>query len=261
MKSTITVRNMLVDSAPSVTYSRLTSVISTESTTVARAATAGALHALIPGRPGTTVDSTLGHLGQTFHLAAAWLNGDDDPPLWPMDRPDLSLGYLESGIDAITSALEDHADTDAAAGRWHTYGGWARRLAHESTLARIDVQGACGIDVDPVRDDIARDGIDEILHDWLSHRMSTLGITVTYPVTVLLCIDRWCWRVAALQGKIAVTGLPSFAQHAPAEAVVRAEASQLYAWLWGRRPLQDVHSTGDQLAVAQLWSLLRLATQ
>ena len=46
-----------------------------------------------------------------------------------------------------------------------------------------------------------------------------------------------------------------------ADALVTGDPISVYLWLWGRVPHQAVEFTGDFDAAAQLWALLRSATQ
>jgi hypothetical protein len=46
-----------------------------------------------------------------------------------------------------------------------------------------------------------------------------------------------------------------------ADAMVSGNPTEVYLWSWGRLPDQSVRISGDQEAVAQLWTLLRPATQ
>jgi hypothetical protein len=46
-----------------------------------------------------------------------------------------------------------------------------------------------------------------------------------------------------------------------ADAMVSGQPMEVYLWSWGRLPDQSVRISGDQEAVARLWTLLRPATQ
>jgi hypothetical protein len=171
--------------------------------------------------------------------------------------------YLRDGHREILTELSAHDPADGAPTWWpldQTYGFWYRRLAHETLVHRIDVQQAAakmtvgGRNID---DEIAFDGVDEILSLWFTHRLGVLGVT-----------NSWTGRVAVVAGRrrwvaqITATGTASWQAEAeePVDATVSSDPAGMYLWLWGRRSIRTATPDGDQAGISQLWHLLRLAT-
>ena len=133
-------------------------------------------------------------------------------------------------------------------------------MAHESTIHRADVQAASGEELGEIQDDVAVDGVDEVLSLWFTHRLRVLGVTGTRngSVAVHAAGQMWITR-ASMSGTAAWRAHPDEAVRADAE--VSGSPAEVYRWLWGRLPDQAVHRERDYDAVAQLWALLRLATR
>ena len=58
-----------------------------------------------------------------------------------------SLDFMRSGAEAVIAELAAHDEDEPCATWWpeqQNYGFWRRRLAHETTLHRMDIQGAAG---------------------------------------------------------------------------------------------------------------------
>ncbi len=133
-------------------------------------------------------------------------------------------------------------------------------MAHETAVHRIDVQGAIGLDIDPIADDFAADGIDEVLLLWFGHRLAQLGMTATSQGAVgIMTADR-AWLTILSTARSSARRVPAVDARA-ADAVITGSPMNVYLWLWGRVPDWAVEISGDFDASAQLWALLRSATQ
>jgi hypothetical protein len=77
--------------------------------------------------------------------------------------------------------------------------------------------------------------------------------------SVDVAVGGHCWRVETTPERTTVSR--TTADSRPASARLGGEPWAVHLWLWGRLPDRAVETTGDLDVVAQLWGLLRLATQ
>ncbi|WP_026421496.1 maleylpyruvate isomerase N-terminal domain-containing protein [Actinokineospora inagensis] len=246
---------------------RLLDVLETETSAVADLAATADPDRPVPGCPGLTVGETARHLGSVYRVAVTWIRTGERPTHWrrqPRDGEPVE-DYLRDGLRTLLGELAAHP-SDAPCPTWHptdlTYGFWRRRMAHEATVHRVDVQGAAGVDIDPVPADVAVDGVDEVLTLWFTHRLATLGVAGTRATSVAVRTAGHTWLAEVTTTSTAATPVPPLAA-ALAAATVTASPQELYLWLWGRRAVfsNEVHRDGDLDALTQLWALLRLATR
>lgn len=247
-------------------YDRLHEVLRTEGELLATSTLGTDPHLPVRYAEGMTVADTVRHVGSVYRMVVAWLRLGAQPTRWQRAQvPGQSIvEYLRAGHRALLTELSAHDPADAAPTWWpldQTYGFWYRRLAHETTVHRYDVQTAAAtmtVTSGIVNDEVAFDGIDEILSLWFSHRLDVLGVT-----------NSWTGRVAVVAGRrrwiaqLAETGTASWPAEAGerADATVSSDPAGMYLWLWGRRPFATATPSGDAAGVTQLWRMLRLATR
>lgn len=198
-----------------------------------------------PYCPGWAVRDVVAHLGQLHRMRAEQVGGRHqerikEVPAAPDDEGML-LSWYDEGLADLVEVL---TATDPAEPVWtwkrddRTAGFWRRRMAHETTVHRVDVQSAFE-DVTHVDDDLAVDGIDEVLDSILVvfSRREVGGDGRTTAVRT----GGHIWRITPHQDRVDLDRSPG-----PAEATVSGEPSELYLWLWGRRPEGSVHIEGDR---------------
>ncbi|MGX7826861.1 maleylpyruvate isomerase N-terminal domain-containing protein [Actinokineospora sp. 24-640] len=251
--------------SPALNQDDLLDVVEREGTRAASAAEGADLDRPVPGCPGLTVGETTRHLGSVYRMVVTWIRTGARPLTWTREPGDGESveNYLRDGLRALLGELASH-DPGEPCATWHphdqTYAFWRRRMAHESTVHRVDVESALGRDLTPIREEVALDGIDEVLRLWFTHRLSTLGVAGTRPATVAVRAAHRTWLATMDTTR---TAAADAAETAPATAVITADPTEMYLWLWGRRAVYNpaITQSGDFDAVAQLWALLRLATR
>lgn len=252
---------------------RLLHVLGTEAEVLAASMRGTRFESVIPGCPGLTLGETARHVGSLYRMVWHWLRDGQRPGEWqrdPAEGQDLA-DYVRSGVAPLLVELSAHRPDEECPTWWPAepnYGFWRRRMAHETTVHRYDVQGAAGITPDEVPEDVALDGIDEVLTLWFEHRLSVLGVAGTRDKVVSVRAGgmEWLARAGTGPGHTSTRrpGDPAGEENGVAEeahAVVSGSAMQVYLWLWGRRPDRAVQFDGSRDAIAQLWALLRLATR
>ncbi|MGH8892640.1 MAG: maleylpyruvate isomerase family mycothiol-dependent enzyme [Actinomycetes bacterium] len=217
----------------------------------------------VPACPGWTVLEALVHTGEVYShkVACMRLPGGpqttDDWDHGPADGQDAAAWFRER-LDELTTELTSRGPA-AAAYTWYepdqTVGFWFRRMAQETAVHRVDVES--GFDaVTPVSDDLAVDGIDEVLDWFLSYRNEDVGPDGPGRGTVAVRTGDHIWRTTLTADEAVLSRDPG-----PADAVVSGEPSELLLWLWGRRPDGAVVREGDEELLRAFRERLRVVTQ
>jgi len=220
---------------------------------------AGNLSARVPSCPGWTVRDLVTHVAEVYeHKIACTELGqvpDPWPPAWPERDP------LEWFADAHARllAMFDRSGPDSPSATWwppdQTVGFWARRMAQETAVHRIDAELASGTPT-PVEAELAADGVDEILvimlaGDWSEDEDPSAG-----GKRVAIETGGSAWMVTLDPTSVAVVR-----GSGPHDAALNGDPSDLLLWLWGRSGDDRVNRSGDAAALGLLRSRLALATQ
>ena len=237
------------------------------------AATAGALTAPVPSCPGWTMADLVYHVAEVYLHKVTLMRTGEVPAQWPppglaAEAPLALLGRAYGELRAEFSAREPRS----TALTWYepdqTVGFWIRRMAQETVVHRIDAELAAGLPVTPVPDDLAVDGVDEVLV-----RMLAYG-SVAWPEefaemegehlaaedgqdTITVGTGGMAWTVRPSPRRVLVEDGAS----AHPRAVVEAPPDRLLRWLWGRVGDDAVWVTGDPAWVAYLRRMLASVTR
>ncbi|MQA86833.1 MAG: maleylpyruvate isomerase family mycothiol-dependent enzyme [Streptosporangiales bacterium] len=214
----------------------------------------------VPPCPGWTVRDVVAHVSGVHRGRAEQVRGRHqeriDLPVTPPEGDGALLAWYREGLADLVQVLAATAD-DEPVWSWQrtnrTAGFWKRRMAHETTVHRVDVQSAFG-DVTHVDDSVAIDGIDEVL-DAILVAFSRRDVGGDGRTVAFRTGDR-VWRVTPQPDRVDLDRSPGPAP-GPVQATVSAEPSELYLWLWGRRPDESVHVEGDWSAA--VWPRRRIA--
>ncbi len=204
------------------------------------------------------------HLAEVYEhkLACTELEQRPDPwpPQWPADRePTVWFDDVRARLIQMfqTSDPSRHSYT------WfppdQTVGFWARRMAHETAVHRVDLELAAGT-LTPLDPALAVDGTDEVLRvclagDWSDeppHDPAGEGVIEVAAGTAR-------WRVELKADWVEVTDQPS--NEVEPQALLQGEPSSVMLWCWGRLPISEVTVSGAQATVQLLRQRLREATQ
>jgi len=250
-----------------IDYGRLLDVIGIEGELIldtASSALPDAAQAEVPGCPDLTLEQTLRHVGSVHRVTRLWVRDGHRPEHWQRSPSDGDLvGYVRIGLEQLLAELRRHDPAQPCDTWWpadRTHGFWWRRMAHETTVHRVDVQAAAGGPVNPIDSEVALDGIDELLFLWFGHRLNELRMSSPRQGAVALSAAQRRWLAIFERGRSTARRVGE-ADARSADAMVSGDPMPVYLWSWGRLPDQSVQISGDQEAVAHLWALLRPATQ
>ncbi|GIH16295.1 maleylpyruvate isomerase N-terminal domain-containing protein [Rugosimonospora africana] len=183
-------------------------------------------------------------------------------------RQDLAAEEPVAALDrcyaAMTTEFADR-DPDEHVGRepHETVRFWIRRMAHETAIHRVDAELAGGRAVTPIPQDLATDGLDELLIEFLE------TVTRLFPEEFADRLSDWAGRqVLVAAGDVAwrVTVRPDGAEvtsevgFVAAAATVRAAPDVLLRWLYNRDGGDGVRIDGDGDLVVRLRRLLTAVT-
>jgi uncharacterized protein (TIGR03083 family) len=212
----------------------------------------------IPSCPGWTMHDLVTHVAQVYEhkIACTELGAQPDPwpPAWPADRDDLV--WLTDAHARLLAMFAAHEPTDPSATWWpsdQTVGFWARRMAQETAVHRVDAELAVG-QATPVDGDLALDGIDEVLTIMLAGDWSEAPDTSTgQRVAIESGERRWIVTLASTEIEVVEDA-------GTADATIGGDPSDVLLWLWGRAPDARVSRSSDEDA-RLLRARLTLATQ
>jgi uncharacterized protein (TIGR03083 family) len=218
--------------------------------------------AVVPACPGWTVADLVEHLTSLSKWVRETVpRGVVTKPedrVVPSPRPDWP-DALENLRRELTATIEtlDALDPEFPAWTWPAQakkaGFWHRRMAHEISVHRWDVEAAAGRPT-PIETKLAADGVNEILDTWLpaGRRLEPTDLLGVVHLVATDASYEWFLRLRGAGVALLDTGtiLDSDDHHARAEAI--GTASDLQLVLMGRRPLNAISISGDARLVTAL---------
>jgi uncharacterized protein (TIGR03083 family) len=228
--------------------------------------------AAVPSCPGWSVADLTRHVGEVYlHKTLAIREGVEPEP-WP--PPELAdeepLALLDRTYAGLLDAFAEHRPEDPA-GSWYqpdqTVGFWIRRMAQETVIHRIDAELGTGQEIAPIPDDLAVDGIDELLKvfvaygvlEWTSYFTDALASSPGRTFTIRA--DGGAWQVRTGPGRFTVEDGHS---DRAADVTVTGPPTGVLRWLWNRETAGEpsgVTVVGAPEAVTELRRCIATATQ
>jgi uncharacterized protein (TIGR03083 family) len=235
-------------------YSELVASIRKEGEAVLAAARFG-VETTVPTCEGWEVDDLLLHLGRVYCRAAALVSErsttqQDYPPEPPADTD--PIDYVTDALDDLVEALTS-AEPDTPVWNWsgesQTAAFWARRMAHESAVHRYDAQRAHGV-AQPIDDDLARDGLDEMIDVLLPRIVERDDVTLPSASFLLTAADDGDWAV-----RLGPDGVERLDVLKEPDVTVRGTPSALLLAAYNRIRWTSLEAEGDT-ALLDEWSQL-----
>jgi uncharacterized protein (TIGR03083 family) len=256
--------------------SRYMECLSSDYADLRDAAASAELTAPVPCCPGWTMADLVFHVGEVYLEKATSVRTGQSPQEWPPPglAEEAPLALLARAYGELIVELSTR-DPGSPTPTWYepdqTVGFWIRRMAQETVIHRIDAEQAAGLPVTPVPDDLAIDGIDEVLRVFLSYASVNwpdefsqmkgghlAGEDGQETITITAGPDplaAWTLRPSP-RGVLVADG----AGDGPRVAL-EAAPDPMLRWLWGRAGDDVLKVTGDPAWVAYLRRMMAEITQ
>lgn len=212
------------------------------------------LSARVPTCPDWTVAELTRHVGQVYLHKVECMREDglretDWPPTGLADEEPVAL--LDRAYAELVGELTTR-DPSAPGGTWYppdpTVGFWFRRMAQETVIHRIDAELGTGVAIAPVPDDLAVDGVDELLKVFVAHSVDAWGEYFTevladspgrtYKIHSVVTADSpgATWWVRTSPGHFTVEGGPgeALSEEPVPDVTVSGTPADLLRWSWNR---------------------------
>jgi uncharacterized protein (TIGR03083 family) len=227
-------------------YAEYCDAIRREGRALHDAARDAGVDAPVPSCPEWRVADLLGHVGRLHRWIAAIVDRGGDSPSdhWSDAEPPPEgerVEWFAGGVELVAEALL-RVEPSTPAWSWttdNTAGFWARRQANETAVHRWDAQRAAG-NPGPIERDLAVDGIDEFF-ELIPFWRGASSLPVNGESIHLHATDgegEWLVRLGA-------DGLVVTREHAKGDVALRAPASHLLLFLYGRADASGAEVFGD----------------
>jgi uncharacterized protein (TIGR03083 family) len=224
----------------------------------------------VPTCPDWTAYDLAEHTGTVYLHKAECIRLSAFPPQWPpTGLPADPVELLDQTYGALLAQFDAHQPSDPAA-TWHgpdqTVGFWIRRMAQETVIHRIDAEVTAGVPVHPIPQDLAVDGVDEILKLFLAYGSTVWPREYADALAaagderpVLVTTGSRSWAVCAAGTEIEVEDA---ADATGAAAALDGDPAAMLRRLWNRvLPGDEIAETGDAGLLTQFQTLLVAGTQ
>ncbi|MGA2529046.1 MAG: maleylpyruvate isomerase family mycothiol-dependent enzyme [Acidimicrobiales bacterium] len=231
---------------------------------VAVSSGAASLDAPVANCPGWDVAQLLDHLGVIYSRVALIVSDRRSAPPSRAELPTAPAGEARVGWfaeqRAATLVALEAADDETLVWNWTAtspgpIGFWARRMAHETLIHRVDAELAQGSQPGQTMPEVAADTVAEFFELFLPRFEAKLFESWANDSIHLHASDvlgaEWTLRCGA--GGCALTS-----EHAKTDVALRGSAFELACWAWGRLPVERLETFGDLNVAARFLELARV---
>lgn len=238
----------------------------------------GHLDARVATCPDWTVADLTRHVGQVYlHKVECIRDGGEKETDWPPAglKDEEPVALLDRAYTALVHELTTRNPADPG-GTWYppdpTVGFWFRRMAQESVIHRVDAELGAGSSIAPIPDDLAIDGIDELLKVFMAFSFSQWPEDFTEALknspgrTCVINADETSWTVKTSPTELTVGGGPgsALAHIGTPDVVISGPPPLILRWAWNRETPGEpspVKIEGDPAATAEFRHCAVEATQ
>jgi uncharacterized protein (TIGR03083 family) len=223
-------------------------------------AASGDLALKVPSCPDWVVRDVVTHVATVYeHKILCTTQGKPPkpwPPDWPANRDPVE--WFRDAHGRILDLFAQSESTRPSATWWppdQTVGFWARRMAQETAVHRVDVELAAGMTT-PVDRQLATDGVDEVLERMLAGDWSEDPDDAATGQRVAISTGGRTWFVTLEREAMSVSE-----DGKARDAAIEGDPSDVLLWLWGRAPDDRVTFSGDEAMIRLTRARLVMATQ
>jgi uncharacterized protein (TIGR03083 family) len=221
----------------------------------------------VPSCPDWNVAELVRHTAVVYLHKAECMRSNAFPDPWPPAEiaNEDPIALFDRAYADLHSEFAKHDPSEQSI-TWYddeqTVGFWIRRMAQETVIHRVDAELAQDESFAEIPDDLAVDGIDEILVRFLAFQFTKWAHELQDELKdaddrrVGVRTDGSSWVVRASREGVSVE-----AGSDEAAATVSGDPAGVLLWLWRRTDDGAVNKQGDPALIAQLHKLLGDATQ
>ena len=212
-----------------------------------RAVVPGNLGRLVPTCPEWTVGDLVQHVGAVYLHKVVTLQDGSAPSEWPPAglNDEEPVALLDRAYAELEAEL-GRRGPEAFSPTWYepdqSVGFWVRRMAQETVIHRIDAELAVGVPVAPVPDDLAIDGIDELLKVFVAYDLKkspqdfaeTLAESPGWSYTINTAGVEWL--IGTSPGSFSVGGGPGMTvpDFSNVDIAISGTPTAMLRWVWNR---------------------------
>jgi uncharacterized protein (TIGR03083 family) len=207
----------------------------------------GNLDRLVPSCPEWTVGDLVQHVGAVYLHKVATLRDGATPSEWPPAglNDEEPVALLDRAYAELMAELGRHGPEEFSP-TWYepdqSVAFWIRRMAQETVIHRIDAELGAGLPVAPVPDDLAIDGIDELLKVFVAYDQKrwpddfTEALAESPGWSYTINTNGVEWLVGTSPGSFSVGGGPGMTVPAfsAVDVAITGTPTAVLRWLWNR---------------------------
>lgn len=243
----------------------------------------GHLAARVPSCPEWDVADLVRHVGEVYLHKVEMMRHGAHPEDWPPAsfREEEPVGLLTRGYGELRAEFAARKPEDVTK-TWYepdqTVGFWIRRMAQESVIHRIDAELGSGTAIAPVPDDLAVDGVDELLKVFVAYAFSkwpddfTEALKSSPGRAFLIRTDPAAstpsvsWLVKTAHDSLSVEGGPGeiLSGSARPDVTISGPPAAVLRWAWNRETPEGASAVtieGNADALGELRQCVVVATQ
>jgi uncharacterized protein (TIGR03083 family) len=204
----------------------------------------------VPSCEGWDVGEVLWHVAGVYEHKVRVMADNAWPEKWPPAwefADDEEVAFLQAAKTHLFEEFSRHelGEETQTFGADSTIGFWVRRMACEIAIHRYDGEQAHA-DTTPIPDDIAVDGVDEMLKVMLGGPWWAERVATEHPVDALVAVESGGQRWVCAVDRTSVTVTDGVTT--PADVTVSGTPEAVFLWLWGRAGDDAVTFSGDEAA-------------
>jgi len=230
------------------------------------AANPGSLTVKVPTCPEWTVADLVDHVATVYLHKVETMRLGAFPKDWPPQRdPEPPAAYLLRAHSALAEEFAARSPEEQTM-TWfepdQSVGFWIRRMTYETLIHRVDGELAVGVQPAPIPEDVAVDGVHEVLTTHLAYASEAWpedfeGALPSAGETVLLQAGDTAWLIT-LADRVAITPAEP---GVPADVTLVGDPAAVLLWVWRRADSGTLTEQGRGEVAAKLREFLRLTTQ
>src|SRR3984957_16855270 len=207
----------------------------------------GNLDRSVPTCPEWTVADLVRHVGIVYLHKVATMRDGTFPSPWPPAglNDEEPVALLDRAYAELIEEFDRHAPEDFSP-TWYdpdqTVGFWIRRMAQETVIHRLDAELGADAPIAPIPDDVAIDGIDELLKvfvaydakKWPEDYTEALADSPARSSNITTTDVEWLVGTAPAPFTVGAGPGMTVAAHTNTDTTITGTPTAVLRWAWSR---------------------------